>query len=771
MERRTFTRLLGLSAAAIASPGFDSHYLLSRAGREASAAAIDRLRNEPPARAHIGVERGGPRLYVNGREVYPFLASSTHLYPTIKAFREAGIVLIHPILSLQTCVRPDHSYDWSLPEAFLGRLLELFPEAHFLPRVHLDTPEWWKDAHPEELLRYGLPTPEDRYDIIRKRNLPRSEGGLVFMAGQELREASFASELWRKDTGETLRHFCAHMDASPLASRIIGYHPTWGTSAEWNTYGEDYLPDYSAPMQRAAAPLPSAETRMRSSYGLLRDPEKEADVIRYYQRYHEQMGRTVVAMARVVKESTHRRILCGVFYGYVTEIPRIQEGGYQAAEMVLQSPDIDYIAAPYCYQPGNAVDDAGIRVTMVDDAGNRLGHPRGVGGDGGYRVPVESLRRRGKLFISEMDPSTYRDAVASSVVGGHGGMGSGTLEGSRRILQRDLGAAFANGVGGWLLDFGPLNRAPEGWYAGAPLIEEIRRLVDLGKRRMLQRIDSEADVCVLEDPESFHATAHWSAGKPWTNYGIKSTDYFNHWFLNTQSRAIHRIGAPSDVLYRFDVRPPDARRYRMMLFVNSFFLSPAEAQRIRSLLRDSGCLVVWYYAPGFIAPDRLNVRQMEELTGFRFSVLEDPGPMMIRCAEGFDAFPPAFGVDEKHYPRFVALNQDAEVLGRWSDGMGTAFAVREYEGHTSVYVGSAPVPATILRYLAQRAGVRLWSSHEDIVYAVHDAAMIVAAHAGMRTFTLPRPMMPAEGGAARVEHQLDLQYGDVRIFVAPDSAQ
>ncbi len=95
---------------------------------------------------------------------------------------------------------------------------------------------------------------------------------------------------------------------------------------------------------------------------------------------------------------------------------------------------------------------------------------------------MESMRRRGKLSIAELDPSTYRDAVAHQVIGGHGGLGSGTLEGSLRILRRDLGGVFANGIAGWFLDFGPLNKAPEGWYSGEPVIKEIKRFMDLGVR-------------------------------------------------------------------------------------------------------------------------------------------------------------------------------------------------------------------------------------------------------------------------------------------------
>jgi beta-galactosidase len=766
MNRREFARIAGIAAGGFAISGPSLVHALTQSERERALNAIERLRGEPPARAEVRLERGGPRLYLNRKEIYPFMASCTELYPTIHNFEAAGIRMIHPIVGLLPQWLGPGRYDWSTVDTYLGRLLELYPEAFFLPRIHLNTPDWWKDAHPDELIRYGLETPEDRYDIVRKRNLPLSEGGFYYRSNQELREASFASEEWRSDTAEMLRAFLVHMESSALVSRIIGYHPTWGTTSEWNYFGEDFLPDYSDPMKNAVGPIPDAQERMNSEYGLLRDPAKEAQVIRFYRKFHEEIAETVIRMAKVVKDATGRRILCGVFYGYVTENPRIQEGGYQAAAKVIESPDIDYIASPYCYQPGNAVDERGIRVTMVDGAGNKLGHPRGVGGDGGYRVPVESLRRRGKLFISEMDPSTYRDSSAYDVIGGHGGLGSDTVEGSLKILRRDIGSVFANGVGGWLLDFGPLNKAPQGWYSGKTIVGEIKHLVDLGNGRGNLDIASEAEICTAYDLDSFHATAHWKAGYPWTNYGIKSTDYFNHWFLDTQSRALLRMGAPMDELYRFDFSAADAHRYRLVFMPNAYLLDPQEAERLRTAFRDSCTTVVWFYAPGFMTWDRLDPGQMERLTGFRFTILDSPGTMLVNSEIHAKQGPhkQSFGVDEDHFPRFVVREGADEVFGEWADGKGAAFAMREYEGHTSVYVGTAPVPAGILRILAQRAGTHLWSDKPDIIRATRGTAMIVATDAGKRTLTLPRPMAPVSGGDALSQHALDMGYGDVQLF-------
>ena len=438
MKRRKFFKLLGLTSGAMTlSPWefFESRIYADPKFNKAEALnQIKNLSGQPAAQAEVRVERGGPRLFLNGEEIYPFMALSTHLYPTIGNFKKAGIHIYHPVLGMRSGWLGPDKYDWSIIDAFFGRLLEMNPDAYFLPRIQLNTPNWWKEAHPSEMIKYGLPTPERKYNVHIKRKISPSEGGHHFIAsGDELWEASLASDVWRQDTAEMLRDFVRHIQESPLKSRVIGYHPTTGRTAEWNYFGPDYLPDYSEPMQRVCGKIPEPKARLQTTFGLLRDPEKEIEVINFYRKFHDTITDSVLYMARTFKEATDRKLLCGVFYGYLLEQVRIQEAGYLGTQKILESPDLDYIACPYTYQEGNVRNGRGERINMVDGAGNLLGSSRGVGGDGGYRMLVESVKRHGKLYISEMDPSTYLDFNPHTVVGGLGGRSSHTLEGSKLI--------------------------------------------------------------------------------------------------------------------------------------------------------------------------------------------------------------------------------------------------------------------------------------------------------------------------------------------------
>jgi hypothetical protein len=523
-------------------------------------------------------------------------------------------------------------------------------------------------------------------------------------------------------------------------------------------------------MEKIAGPVPSTERRINKGGPLIRDPEKDRDIIEFYQKYHKNTAETVAFFARVIKEETERRVICGTFFCYVLENVMIQEAGHLVPEPVLQSSDIDYIATPYTYQRSNVPGNQRWDSDVIDDAGNWLGRARGVGGDGAYRVLSESIRRNNKMFISEMDPSTYLEPYRRS----EGGSGSETVEGTLKILQRDLGQVFATGHAGWLFDFGhlmPPFKANRGWFDDAPMTKLIKSFADYGStHRHRLDISPVSEIAAVYEPKSWLATEHWWAEEPWENFGIVISDFFGHWVVNSQARTIHRIGAPTDFVYRFDLKPEDRSRFKLFLMVNTFFLTAAEVKQLQDLFQGSGATVVWFYAPGYIGPDRFEPKHMEALTGFSFKRIDDPGPMMIKCQidDSGTKFYREFGVKKPHYPRFAIVqgeDKGVRIHGRWTDNNEIAFASREHDGFTSIYAGTGPLPVEVLRWIAVKAGVKMWSSKPDNVRATKGAAMIVASDSGERTVRFPQPMAPVEGGKAKKEHRLTMNFGDVKIFV------
>ncbi len=763
MKRREALKLLALSSGAITIPDWNS----IRAAVLPADTTIDTdtilnsLKGEPPAQCETRPENGGLRLYLNDRQLYPFMALSSNVLQMAPVFKKAGIRFLAPIIGMQSFWQGPGDYDWEELDRFFAELLMLHPGAYFLPRLHLNTPLWWCEKHPDEMLKYGLPADPERFKIEPKTVLP---GGLVWESGQEVYEASWASEKWRRDTGEMVKAFLEHIEESPLRSRMIGYHPTTGVTGEWGYFGGRFLPDYSKPMQKRVDEMPTAKERMNTTFGLLRDPEKEKAVIDYYQAYHTSIVEAVLYFAKLIKTNVERPILCGTFYGYIMENIMMHEIGFLTPQPLIESPYIDYLAGPYSYIHTNIPGEPRWHSDIEDNAGNWLGRARGVGGDGAYRLPVESLRRHNKLFIVEMDANTYLDPQTTS----EGGSGKTTLKGTLKILKRDMGQMFASGNAGWLYDFGPM-RCGTGWYSSDPIVKLINTFVELGKNRIDLNISSVARVLGVMDPKSFMVSQHWSRMAPYKELGSYYFDFINHWFHTCQMRTWMRMSAPMDFVYAFDLQKKDTKAYDLFFIPNLFYADSKEVKHLKNVFRDSGATVVWYYAPGFVNPERLDLRQMETLTGFSFEMMTDPGPMMIQAAiSGKDAtIDMAFGVSREQYPRFVVKDDNADILGYWADQPDkAAMAMKKTDGYTSVYTGTAPLPVEIVRRLATGAGVKPWSSVADIIYATEDIAMLIATQDGKRTLNLPKPMAEIDGGEKRVIHELDVEFGEVLIFTA-----
>ncbi len=732
----------------------------------------DRLRGEPAARATVRQKNGTPRLFVNDQEVYPLLAWSWSLVHSVEYFKSAGIQILHPILGLNALwPRKDRI----LPDRFdqlFYELLDQHPDAFFLPRILLDVPLWWKQDYPQELVRCERPVPENAYRPFREN----PEGHWLW--GLQVHEPSLASDQYIRDMDHLLKSFLRHIESSPLKSRLVGYQIGSGIYGEWHYFISEYLPDSSDAVKQKIGPLPSMKERTTTTAGLLRDPKAEAHVISFYHRFHHDViASTIEHFCRITKQETQRRVLCGVFYGYQLENSWIQEGGHLAPERLLNCDDIDFWASPYSYQTTNLADRYWWEHDVTDDAENFLGRSRGIAGDAGYRVLLDSVHRNNKLFFVEIDPATFLEPEPVHPDGSGasdldqelcmiGGEQSTTEEGSRDILRRDLGQMLVKGNAGWLFDFGPVLRTGQSWYADSRVIDWVRPFVKLGSSRSGWDMSSCSEIAAIYDAKSLYATRHWFADPDFAQGGV-NLDYFSRWFMDSQARALHRMGAPLDFLYHFDLEPGDRDRYRLLLMVNLFYLTDEEVDRLEKILCGSGITAVWAYAPGFLSPQGFDLDRMQRLSGFTFHRMDSPGPMMIDASIENEQgqFVKSFGTLEYRHPRFQVTDPESIPLGTWHDRSdATAFAIKSMDGWQSVYVGSLPLPPDLLRWLVRTAGAMLWSSESDLVMARKDTAMICATRDGRRTFSLPQPLVAEGGGAPRDHFDLKMRMGEVQLF-------
>ena len=134
MKRRTVLELLGSAGMFAMFPRYSlsgelEEWEQDRGGELES--AFSRLRGEKLCRAEIRNERGGPRLFINDRETYPFLALSDELLKTAAAYRDSGISMFTPILGLNVGWIAPGKYDWSGFDLFF---VEMDPTTYIEPK-------------------------------------------------------------------------------------------------------------------------------------------------------------------------------------------------------------------------------------------------------------------------------------------------------------------------------------------------------------------------------------------------------------------------------------------------------------------------------------------------------------------------------------------------------------------------------------------------------------------------------------------------------------
>jgi hypothetical protein len=680
--------------------------------------------------AEVKVHNGSPALFLDGRPVFAAINWVSGPAPDKWDFeeqaRQSATTGIHiyafDVGKGTEWVGPgpgrpgDH--DFSTVEARFGRIIAADPEALFHLRIYLEPGhgDWWETAHPGEceLLSDG------------RRN------GM-----------SFASRVWRDEAKEFLRAYIAFLRKTGLFDRVIAYQVGAGHTGEW-VKGESSMStpcgDYSEPMRRYfrewlrrhyqddisrlraawrhapavtfdSAEVPAAGRQLEARLYTFRDPSVEQDVIDYFAALAELCADAVIDLCRTVKEKTEGRRLAGAFYGYLLDLAwnggffkerpdsdysTYQRSGHLGLGKVLASPHVDFLVSPYSY---------GFR---------------GMGGDSPSMLPADSVRLHGKLLLIEDDTRTHIDDQDPN----YGRVK--TFEDSRTILRRNLAHFLTHGEGAWWALW-KVDTVKEPRFG--PLLRGFR---ELGEISMNLDRSSASEVAVLLDDESFfYETCRYSLDIP----------------LIFQQRlwGLPRMGAPFDLFLLDDFLAGKLRPYKLYLFLNPFRLDGARRNALSKELRRDGRSALWIYAPGYIKnePDLAN---MEEITGFRFGLGEQPWGPLVHITDFGHAISRGLGEDlvwgtnAKLAPLFYVDDPDARVLGEVVYSQGNCrpgLAVKEFPGWRSVYSAAPNLPASVLRAIARTAGVHIYCDAGDVVYANRSILGIHTLSGGPRVIRLP----------------------------------
>lgn len=684
---------------------------------------------------------GTPTLFQDGKPVF------TTIYLTVRNFRHEDTGFQSDPYFEQFRDAGFHFYSVELPTRF---------DDAYDPVTHSFKPEAFRRL--DDLKRYAELDPQCKF-LLRVSTEPRGETSAWIQQHRdecEILEArakgayptpSYASRLWLNDAAEFIRTLIRYIYEHGLSQYILGYLICGGDSSEWVKIGpmEDWAGDYSAPMQQAFARwlrakygsidmlraawkdpgvsfdspdlVPSPEEQNATDLFLFKNPSQHRKAIDHFQCLADIVADDIDYLCGVAKKACKREHLAGAFYGYVQEIvwnngffgQRLEDAdvahaagarsGHAGLKKVLASQNVDFLSSPYSY---------GFR---------------GVGGEGSFMSPQESVRRAGKLWISEEDMRTHLWPPDSFY-----GQTRDTAE-TAAVLKRQMANLITHGAGAWWCDWG---KKTGGAYAEPELMKVFKRSLEVGAMALnAPDRTSAAEVAVVIDAQSalYRSTLNNFDMPTWRNHA---------W-------GIVRMGAPVDVILLSDLLEERARDYKLYLFMNTVHFNQDERAQLKSITRRDRKMSVWIYAPGF-ADEDLSVDYSTDITGIRLRMTPRQWGAHVYISNFTHPITvdlpttTTWGTDARLGPLFTVADPACTTLGAVVINQGRCepgFVIRQEPDWTSVYSAAPNLPPNVLRELARYAGVHIYSESEDVLYADRSFIAIHTVRSGRKVIHLP----------------------------------
>ena len=537
--------------------------------------ALNILKNSPIFWSRLGFCYDPPLLDDTGK-IIVFNPEMTEV-KSHASFSEAGI-RIHTCVLHSGWVGVDR-YDYSLCDRVLEKIFTEGKAEYFVPRVKLNVPVDWCYENPTEITVYedgprnaeairalvgtlrqdylGYESPCGYYNANGWQDTRPNVGGLISLQ-------SFSSEKWLQDAGEALRRLVKHLEESPYGDRILAYHIAYGACGETMLWGRqsgkfgDYGISHQERFHRWGLARYGSESALSTvwrGYGekdngdivppsLLREKKhpksddfyKKEEIDHWsldYDRFMCEVNTDAIDyFGKIVKEMTDDKPV-GSFYGYVLYMARTAYAGHLGWKRLLDSPYIDFFAAPKSY------------------------YRCAPGEPGGEMAPAVSVNRK-KLWVDECDNRTHlarADRYANATC----------LEDTYCVLLRELCKNISHDSGLCYMDLGG------GWYDNQELMNYIVRLMDASDKIRKISHESVSEIAVFVDEESILHT-HPDVTRP----------------LEELLRKLQLAGAPLDVRFFYDVGEVDLSSIKLAVLLTPWCLCDRDLKELRSAIAKDG---------------------------------------------------------------------------------------------------------------------------------------------------------------------------------------
>ncbi len=599
------------------------------------------------------------------------------------------------------------------------------PNARILIRYSLEAPAWYRKAH-------------------------RDEADLA-SSGKSSERPSLSSEKWQADAEKALIRFVTHLENHPVyGHKIAAYLIGGGRCGEWYWWASrfgwiDYNPKnvarfrewlkkhYNndvAALRRAwndknvtfeTAEIPAPGMRGTSEDGFFRSVKKARPVADHLRYMSEVVSSTVSRFAKAARGALKSPKLLGFFNGYATWHDDLSNQGFYDFKTVIADPNVDFVAAPVCY--------INRRARYAGDYMN------------GYQA---TIALHNKLYYDEADMRTCFSLEKTAYK-------LPTMEETRSVHYRAWGNAMTQGVNLWWMLLSGNSTFHDPLIMGdiANMVKHEPEILSLDRSKV-------AEIAVLCDEESMH----------YVNAFHKQFHAYNR---EARERLAH-IGAPIDFYLMSDIANAKMPDYKVYVFLNAFYITPAQRKIIHEKLARNKAVAVWCYGAGYLSPTGNNVKTMELLTGFKFDkvgkmtkqhlALKNSGNPIIKDMKKSE--------EEFFFAPGFSVKPDSGVTILGSFGKHNVLAAKECSFGTSVYTLMPPAPE-LLRSICRMKNIHLYNEENDVIRANNSVVMIHASTGGKKVINLPWNTPAKEVVSGKIypagKVALNMKAGHTAIFV------
>lgn len=694
-----------------------------------------------------------------------------------KQMLDAGVKL-HTSVLFSGWVGVD-KYDYYLTDKMLEAVMSVDDNILYMPRIKLNVPVSWCAEYPEEVFVYenGPQTPEEiksmvgtnRHDmtgIMPNTGDPKPQMSNYCRNKGNIGLQSFASRKWLSDAGEALRRLIMHLENGPYADRIIGYHLAYGLCGETVLWGRpsDKVGDYGICVKKEFFRWGLSEygslQKLRAAWGqnelsennlmiptkaeregttesyveFFRMTEKDRICIDYDRFMSAVNVNAMEHFAKIAKQFSSNKPV-GYFYGYILGVINPSYTGHLEIDRVLDSQYIDFLSAPKAY------------------------YKKIVGESGGTMIPVQSICRK-KLCIEELDNQTHLIDYAYSLCK--------DFNDSRSVMWREACKNTSYGSNFWWMDL------YEGAFNSKELLDEAAKIEVFKRTVSAGPAESVSEILLVVDERMFY-------------HSRRSAEL--QYLCWEQLRQIGRCGTPVDI-YRFsDLKALELSRYRALVFLMPYCMTPTECTDIcRRLSKDA--VIIWTGVPGVAngidVPSEIcglsfRSSDIDFFSGLHQDPARDSGIEGIMDAfdclsldkEFTGSLKKRCGIEFGHLPMFEIIYGDAvRVVSTYKNG-SVAGAKCSFNDHENICFTVAPLKSKHWRSIFESAGVFMYAPLGTTVYANSRFISVFNNEKLTGTLSLPdkRSFMCIQAG----EHFHDLsetavkmEEHEARVFVYKD---